>query len=346
VRLIVTVNESRIRVNHVSESAFSAKAHGVHSAFVDGVEALRDVPDMQVMTNSLRRADIVHLHTVGPFSLLLLALSSCSVVTAHVTAESLAGSVVGGRLLGPVWRRYLTWFYNRADAVITLNSGQEAALRQSGVVSRLITVHTGIGRADLTSRAQARTLLGIRDDERVVLSVGQVQPRKAPSAFHRTAAALPDVRFIWVGGFPFGPLTASYRQMRDLIRRRPANVVHTGVLPRRLVQVYYAAADVYLQPSLQENAPVAVLEAAAAGLPLVLRDLDCYRRLFPGRYLGADDASFGDQVRRLLTEPTLRRAMASHAVALAEHYARSQSASHLAEVYRRLALRTGLTTGR
>jgi 1,2-diacylglycerol-3-alpha-glucose alpha-1,2-galactosyltransferase len=195
----------------------------------------------------------------------------------------------------------------------------------------------------MTSRTQARKLLGIGDDERVVVSVGQIQPRKAPSTFHRTAATLPDVRFIWVGGFPFGPLTASYRQMRDLIRRRPANVVHTGALPRRRVQLYYAAADVYLQPSHQEHAPVAVLEAAAAGLPLVLRDIDCYQRLFPGRYLGADDASFGDHVRRLLTEPTLRRTMASHALALAEDYTRSRSALHLAEVYRRLALRTGPT---
>jgi 1,2-diacylglycerol-3-alpha-glucose alpha-1,2-galactosyltransferase len=333
----VTADSGRVSVNHFSESTFTVKGHGVHSAFVDAVEALRDLPRIDVLSNSPRRTDITHLHTVGPVSALMLVLSKRSVVTAHITAESLAGSVVGGKLLAPLWRQYLAWFYNRADVVLSLNSAQEAELRREGIVSDVVTVHCGVRRFELPSRTQARALLGIRADEQMVLSVGQVQPRKGVSAFHYAAAALPDVRFIWVGGFPFGPLTSNYREMRRRLRRCPANVVHTGQLARRVVRLYYAAADVYLHPSHQEHAPVAVFEAAAAGLPLVLRDMECYRRLYPGRYLPATDASFSAEVRRLLTERDLYRTMAQHAAALADRHSPPSSAADMAAVYRRLA---------
>jgi 1,2-diacylglycerol-3-alpha-glucose alpha-1,2-galactosyltransferase len=327
----------RVSVNVYSESNFTVKGHGVHSVYSDSVQALRERQDIDVLSNSIRRASVVHLHTVGPVSALLLGLSKRSVVTAHITPESLPGSVVGGLLLGRLWREYLSWFYNCADVVLSLHNVQEGELRRGGVRSRIVTVAPGILRRKLPSRGQARSLLGISSDEQVVLSVGQVQPRKAVRAFHRTAAALPNVRFIWVGGFPFGPLTANYREMRTLIRQSPHNVIHAGQMSRDNVGLYYAAADVYFHPSHQEHAPIAVLEAAAAGLPLILRDLECYRSLYPGRYLAATERSFTTQVKRLLADRRLCRLMAGHATALADLHSIGKSAAELANIYQELA---------
>lgn len=323
-----------IRVKIFSESQFTVKGHGVHSAFVDIAEALREAPDVDLISGSVRRANVTHLHTVGPISLLLLWRSKRSVVTAHITAESLADSLMGGKRLAHLWRRYLTWFYNRADIVLALNDDQEGVLRRAGVRTDIVVVSPMVRPQTLPSRASARALLGIRESEQVVLSVGQVQPRKAVAEFHRTAAELPDVRFIWVGGFPFGLLTARYWEMRRLIRKCPDNVTHVGQLPRNDVFPYYAAADIYLHPSHQENAPVAVLEAAAAGLPLVLRDISCYRQLYPNHYLTGTDGSFGGQVQRLLSEPNLHQAMSDRARTLIDSHSMRRSSRELAAVYK------------
>ena len=327
----------RVTVNVVSESAFTVKGHGVHSAFVDSLAALRAVPSLSVVANSRARTDVTHLHTVGPASVLALRRAKTSVVTAHITAESLAGSVAGGRLLAPLWRRYLRWFYNHADVVLSLNGCQESELRRDGVISEIVASPTVQPSLVLQSRAQARASLGIREDERIVLTVGQVQPRKAVTAFHRTAAALPEARFFWVGGFPFGPLTARYGQMRRLVRSSPGNVTHFGQLRRETVQLFYSAADVYFHPSHQEHAPVAVLEAATTGLPLVLRDIDCYRNLYPGRYLAATESSFVTQIRRLLAEPQLYKKMAVRSAEIAASQSSAQIAENLATLYRSLA---------
>lgn len=333
---LLSVSTPQVTVNVVSESAFTAKGHGVHSSFVDSLDALRAVPGLDVVANSTRQTDVTHLHTVGPASVLALARAKSSVVTAHITVDSLAGSVVGGHLLAPLWHCYLRWFYNRADVVLSLNRWQESELRRDGVVSEIVVLKPGIHRLALPSRAQARAQLGFGDDEQIVLSVGQVQPRKAVMAFRRAATDLPQAHFVWVGGFPFGPLTAHYRRMRGLVRRAPNNVTHVGQLRRSTVQLYLAAADVYFHPSWQEHAPVAVFEAAAAGLPLVLRDIECYRHLYPGRYLPATDASFSTQIGRLLTEPELYRKMATRSEAIAHIYSSSHAAADLAALYKRL----------
>ena len=330
-------NTPRVSVNVISESAFTVQGHGVHSAFVDTVQALKQVPDIDLVVNSLRRTDLVHLHTVGPISALALASSNRSVVTAHITADSLSGSVLGGRNLRPAWRRYLASFYNRADAVITLSRAHEAELRRDGVVSQIVSIPPGVARAELPSRRQSRLLLGIDKKDAVVLTVGQVQPRKAVHDFHQTAAAMPDVRFIWVGGFPFGSLTSEYRAMRSLVKSRPSNVAHVGQISRASVRMYYAAADIYFHPSHQEHAPVAVFEAAAAKLPLVLRDLEPYRQLYPGRYVPATEATFVAHVRRLLTDGELYRTMTDHAEVIEATYSSHRFAARLSDVYRFLA---------
>lgn len=66
----------------------------------------------------------------------------------------------------------------------------------------------------------------------------------------------------------------------------------------------YAAADLFLFPSYQENCPLAPLEAAAAGLPVVFRDIAEYDSLFKGTYLNAKSTQeFIDVTISLLNDP-------------------------------------------
>jgi 1,2-diacylglycerol-3-alpha-glucose alpha-1,2-galactosyltransferase len=327
----------RIRINVVSESAFTVQGHGVHSVFTDNTASLRGIQDLDVVTNEITRAHIAHAHTIGPFASLALSRSAVKVVTAHLTPESVAGSLIGGDTLARVTRRYLRRYYNHADAVVALSPLQSVQLRAMGVTSDIYVVPNAIAVVPVLTRGAARRQLGIEDDQKVVLSVGQLQPRKGVRDFHECARALPNVRFLWVGGFPFGRLTAEYATMLDIVRSCATNVYHVGQVPRERMHLYYAAADVYLHPSHQEHAPVAVLEAAAARLPLVLRDLPCYRALYVGKYLTGP--GFAKPVHSLLTEHDLRDVMSRQSAQIAESYSGADAGHSLAELYRSLVRR-------
>jgi glycosyltransferase involved in cell wall biosynthesis len=91
-------------------------------------------------------------------------------------------------------------------------------------------------------------------------------------------------------------------------------VVVKSDLDRRELAVWYAAADVFTLPSLGDHAPLAILEAMAAGAPVVASsvggipeqvDSGATGLLVPPR----DATLLGTALVRLLRDPSLRKAM-------------------------------------
>lgn len=92
------------------------------------------------------------------------------------------------------------------------------------------------------------------------------------------------------------------------------------------VESYYAAADVFVYPSSYEAFPLVVLEAAGAGLPLVVTRINGVEELVQdGRngFLVAPDATeIADRLQRLVRDPGLRERMAAAAEADSRAYTR------------------------
>jgi glycosyltransferase involved in cell wall biosynthesis len=115
--------------------------------------------------------------------------------------------------------------------------------------------------------AQFRAALGLGPDAPVVGSVMRFVPQKDPGLWLDAAAEIakhkPDVRFLLVG----------YGAMRDKIVARIAalGLGDRIVLPGPVADVglVYAASDVILLTSLSEGVPNVLLEAQAAGRPVV-----------------------------------------------------------------------------
>lgn len=166
--------------------------------------------------------------------------------------------------------------YPRADRLLIGSEIERAPARKLGVANdKIVTIPYGVEAARFAdagghSRAKTRARFGIPDSARVAVFVGRFVERKKPlvvaQAFKALAAQDPSFHGILIGD---GDLT---ERVRGLVAGEPR--VHlAGAVPFADLPEYYAAGDAFTLPSVGEGSiSLAVLEAAAAGLPLVLTD--------------------------------------------------------------------------
>jgi glycosyltransferase involved in cell wall biosynthesis len=164
--------------------------------------------------------------------------------------------------------------YRFADRVLIGSEIERAPLLRLGVASeRIVLVPYGVDASRFedpagSRRAEVRRELGIAPTARVVLFVGRFVERKKPHVVVRALKLLrtrdPNVHGILIGDGELMP------RVREAVDSDPG--VHlVGAVPFSELPRYYAAADAFTLPSIGEGSiSLVVLEAAAAGLPLVL----------------------------------------------------------------------------
>lgn len=331
-----------IRVAQVSESEFTVQGHGVHTAFVETANALKARDDVTVTTNKQPGSpDITHIHTVGAYALRRLLFDrSKKVVSAHIVPNSLVGSLVGASLWLPLASAYLRWFYNRADMLFAVSDETKRELERIGVSKPIEVVYNLVDTSQYKTtpadKAAARKALGMAPDAWIVVGAGQVQPRKRVDDFVAAARQLPEQTFVWVGGMPFGKLAADHAAMKDMIDTAPENFICTGVIDHEAVKQYYQAADVFWLPSEQETFGLVVVEAAAAGLPVVLRDIPDYAETFASdALLCAPDKTVG-MLGMLRDDERFYAAATSHARRIAERFDSVAGGERIVQLYKKL----------
>lgn len=329
----------KLRIVQISESVFSVKGHGVHTAYLETLNGLRASGEAEVRTNSFSSSDVRHIHTVGVYSLLhLLFLGGLKVVSAHVVPASFVGSLVGAKHWLGLATRYLVWFYNRADLVIAVSDETKTELERLGVKSPIKVIYNMIDtkryQTNHRDKSQLRSQLVIAPHATVVIGNGQVQPRKRVDTFINLAKQFPELEFIWVGGMPFKKLAADHAKMQKIIDQAPLNVRFSGVVSLDEVRDYLAAGDVFIMTSEQETFGLAIVEAAASGLPLILRDLPDYDNTFRPYALLSDEAGFGAALKRLLNEPELRQDLINKSAQLAARFDSRTISKQIVAAYR------------
>ena len=151
------------------------------------------------------------------------------------------------------------------------------------VVPNAVDLDT-IDRAQAAAVAPARALrarLGLGEGERLLLSVGRLEENKG---FHVLASALAELgaggragggdraggrlspwRWVLVGDGPFRPRIASAIEAAGLA----AQVQLAGRVSEAELAAWYAAADLFVHPTLYEGSSLVTLEAMACGKPVV-----------------------------------------------------------------------------
>lgn len=338
------INKSRsrgkpMRVLVVSESTFTVRGHGVHSVFEECVAAISEMDDVELVSaiRSLGSSVILHSHTIGPVALgRMLIHRGMKVVTAHITPSSLIGSIRLARVILPLVNGYMRFVYDRADRILAVSEATAAELLALNVHAPITVSYNAIDdrpiQTLLEQRSELRESFGWQD-QTVVLAVGQLQPRKGILEFIECAAALPSLRFIWIGGMPFGLLTARRGPILRACSESPDNVSFLGSMSRSDVFPYYVAADIFFLPSHHETFGLATLEAATAKLPLVLRDLECYRYWLGDAYLSGTDAKDYVNLLRRLGDQELRNSLGERAAQSAHNFGRAALIKGLQDAY-------------
>ncbi|MGB3023766.1 MAG: glycosyltransferase [Candidatus Saccharimonadales bacterium] len=335
---------NKLSINMISESEFTVQGHGVHTAYLELTNALKQRDDVDIAVNTFRRrADITHVQTIGPYSLFqMLFNGGKKVISAHVVPASFVGSIAGAKYWLGASRWYLKWLYGRADCVLAVSGSVADELKNSmHLKNRVETFYNTIDMGQYAPSAEgkrsARSTLGIDEKTFVVIGNGQVQPRKRLDTFVAAARALPDVKFIWIGGIPFKHLGADYDAMMSIINSVPANVTVTGVIPLADVRNYLLAGDVFFLPSDQENHPMCVLEAAGARLPIILRDIKEYDDTFrPDAMFIATDEQAIHAIASLRDDHSVYETWQKHSDAIAGRFDSAAGAERAMNVYRSL----------
>ena len=339
-----TENFSGVKVRMFCEAPFGMHGNGVHTAYQDSLELLAEGNDVEVLDRHGGRGDVFHSHTYGPrYFWAGRKYRGRRVFTAHVIPDSVRGSFPMWKLILPLSKWYLKRVYQYADVCLAISPRVAEAIRESGARTRIVAVPNPVmldrWKFSPEKREKGRKLLQVGEEEFLVLGVGQLVERKGVEEFLDVVEAVPGAGFVWAGGRPFGPFSDGLLRINARIAKAPGNVRFTGMLELEQMPLVYAAADMLLFPSHQENCPLAPLEAAACGLPVVFRDLPEYRLLFGNPYLkAATTDEFAALTRRLIADRDFYRQAREMSRQLVTQFDRKRIREDLVGIYRSLLI--------
>ena len=227
---------------------------------------------------SKRKFKIVHAHS--PFTSGRVAAQVAKsqgiplVATFHSKFRDDYAKIIPSEFVVDQMLKVTMEFFDRADEVWVPQESVVDVIREYGYKGPVEVVENG---SDLVADypdsyfADARKALGLAPDEFVCLFVGQHVWQKNVRFVIEGLEKVKDLKFkmFFVGtGY-------AAEEMKQLVKEKGLEdrVTFTGMLTNRdQITRYYAAADLFLFPSLYDNAPLVVREAAALHTPSIMID--------------------------------------------------------------------------
>jgi glycosyltransferase involved in cell wall biosynthesis len=230
--------------------------------------------------NRLDKLPFALLHAHCPFTSGILALRVARkrriplVATFHSKYADDFTQRTGWERSGRLAASWSAQFYGMADEVWTVNRGTEKTLRQYGYDGEVRIMPNGCDFPALTHDSALTRILRQRyrlPEGPVLLFVGRLVAQKNPDLVLKSAARLKArgeaFSLLIVGGGEWEERMRTLAGELDLWDR----VAFAGrILDRQDLQTIYRGADLLVFPSMYDNAPLVVREAAACGCPSLL----------------------------------------------------------------------------
>jgi phosphatidylinositol alpha-mannosyltransferase len=278
------------------------------------------------------RPDVIHAHEpLVPSTSMFAILASgraATVGTFHAYSESSELFDKTKSFVRPVWKRL--------RQRIAVSNAAADFVRSRMLTGDVEIVPNGV---DVARFAAAMGPPEGLPEGRLVLWVGRLDPQKgfpvALAAFAEVARDHGDLRFLVVGDG--ADRTAVGMQPEDVRRK----VTMLGMVPNERLAPYYAAADAYLNGAVgQESFGLVLVEAMAAGAPVVATDIPCYRDVVNDGETGLlappnDPHALAGALRRVLDDPALADRLREAGRERAATFAWPRVADRIEEAYER-----------
>jgi phosphatidylinositol alpha-mannosyltransferase len=275
--------------------------------------------------------DLVHVHepfTPSASMFATLAARAPVVATFHAYLDRSRAMELAAPVLRKVWARITLG--------IAVSEAAASFLRRALPDASLEIVPNGV---DVRAFAEPGTVAdGLQEGRRIVW-VNRLDPQKgfpiAVAAFSKVLADVPDAVLVVLGDGrdreALGLLTGSARSRIDMC----------GSVPNDRIPGYHAACEAFVSAAVgQESFGIALVEAMAAGLPVVATDIPGYREVVTDGVEGLlvpprDPEALAAGLVRVLQEPGLGRRLGEAGRARARSFDWPIVVDRLEELYAR-----------
>ena len=167
-------------------------------------------------------------------------------------------------------------FFNACDEVWIPQKQVEETVRKYGYKGKLTVVENG---NDFVSyipgevrdyKILAKKKLGFNEEDLYLLFVGQHIWEKGLDIILKTIENIPKNKGIRINFIGDG---YARQQLEKIIKEKNLDrqvTFHGLIIDRKILSDYYAASDLFFFPSMYDNAPLVIREAAAMGTPSIL----------------------------------------------------------------------------
>ncbi len=208
--------------------------------------------------------------------------------------------------------RLLAFFSDKLVAVS--NTVASDIMRYDGVNAKKIKVnYNGIVMDKFnqdTPKQEAGRLMNIPVHSLLVGTTGRLKEEKGHKILLSAVSGLKDTSVAIAGD---GPLRAELRGLADRLK---VDCTFTGQLSPEKIPLFLNSLDIFCFPSLWEGFPTALIEAMAAGLPVVASDIPSNREVLADTGIfvpRGDEEALAKTIKMLIDDPSLRNELGGKA---------------------------------
>ena len=305
---------------------------------------------------NVSRFDVVHVHSLYSFPILAgLVLARARKIPYVVTTHDVLAPIQrrksrGKKLLADVI--LVRPSLDAAAAVVYSTAAEHDAARPLGIMGPPVIIPWAINLepfATLPRRGSFRARFLNNSDSPVVLYLGRLAEKKGLErllkAFKRVIVAHPDAHLVIAGeGHPpsYRHRVERWAEQQGVSRR----TLFTGLLHGANKFAVLADADALVLPSRSENFAVAMFEAMACGLPVVISSgvqLAADVARFGAGLVGDDASDIANAILRILSNFDLRCTLQERGFAYAGQFSWEKTAAALVKVIVKSSGQTELT---
>lgn len=267
-----------------SDKQKAIEKSGVGRAIKHQMQALT-LNNVEYTLNPKDDYDVIHINTIFPESYLMGKIAKSKgkkvVYHAHSTEEDFRNSFILSNQVAPVFKTWLKKCYSSADMIITPTPYSKKLLDGYDLGKPIVAISNGIEldfyKHDSKAKERFRKKYGFTKDDKIIISVGLYIERKGITDFVELAKQLPEYKFVWFG---YTNLNTVPQKIREAVETKLDNLFFPGYVSREDLRDAYLGSDLFLFLTHEETEGIVLLEAMAAKIPTLIRDIPIYEGWF------------------------------------------------------------------